>query len=158
VIEGYVIDWTAVAAIIAALAAIGAAYFSYLSAKQRTKLDAALEICRFKKTDLKEFKKLADEILPLLYQDGGFQIIEKAKVAPTISKMLLLLNPSNPKHIDLSNGLLKLIKAPQVEGGKTAIEVSIGGVAFENLLETVRFYVLEERKQIVTILETKNNA
>lgn len=153
--EGYVIDWSAAAAFIAALAAIGAAYFSYLSAKQRNKLDAALEISRFKITDLNEFKKLADELLPLLYQDGGFQIIEKAKVAPTISKMLLLLNPTNSKHADLSNGLLKLIKVPQVKGSKAPIVVSLGGVTFENLLETIRFYVLEERTQIVTIVKPK---
>ena len=148
-------DWSAIAAIVAALAAVVAAYFSYAASRTRAKIDVAIELNNLRKKDLRKVKEVMTEILSELYQEGGMQIVDKESLQPKVSQALLLIDPANSCAEALSNNLFDLVKIKKFDGEKVGIVLQPGGSQYEKLLTQAQKYFSAERLLIAENLEVR---
>jgi len=106
--EGYVIDWSIVAALFATSAAFIAAGVTYFSNKQRHDLDARLEICKYREKWLSEVK---EEVAVFVSQAMllGVETRKNKSVVKDLmtrrSRILLAVPTSNPHYKELNDCL-----------------------------------------------------
>ena len=151
--EGYIIDWTVVAALFATTAAFVAAAVTYFSNKRRHDLDARIEICKYRE---KWLEQLRNEVmllssLHIVKMNSDVTPVEKREFFKHLSKINLLVNSSNSHWPDLQKSLDNLIE----HFGTT------GNLGMPNFEQTAKKILKEEWDEIQDLLykkKKKNNA
>ena len=96
-IEGYVIDWSVVAALFAAMAAFVAAGVTYFTAQRRNELDARIEICRYHEKRLDKLRSEMAMLSALYFSTIGQENPEEDanSFSRHMSEISLLVDESN---------------------------------------------------------------